>query len=527
MKEVTRIHIAKIPYDIEILAKKEIQKYIDTLDLYANDKDLLQDIEIRITELLSERGISANGVITSDDVKAIRDQLGEPSDFMTDDNKIEPHIEMQNTANKKLFRNTDSAVLGGVLSGIAGYFNVNSLWLRLFTILLIPFTGGTVILAYLLLWIVIPPAKTAAEKLQMCGKPVNLESIKELNESNYNLNQERERASIVRRMIMLIIGIFSLGAAVSTLAFTIFAAFGIGHFGLFNGVLPNEKWAFVLAYILSIAAGLLLTSLFALGSYIAFSMKINKRIIISIAAIIIGGIASFSMAVGLVSYQSIQLNSQMQRQQKTEIISVPSGFSGVEKMTVNVKSMHIKYIVDNNYRMELTSLIDDDKPKIAMSEANLNISLMSTQSARWPQMQPTLKIYGPKLNSIIVNNGDVSYSANKQDISVETKGSNSSINLAAGIIDNLYVIAKDDSNFSATKATVENAIIDAQTGADVSLGVIKTVKISQPEACPVDSDTSISINTVSSGVMTYNGKELKAESHNSSCGSIDFDSINN
>lgn len=520
MKEITRIHIAKIPYDIEISAKKEIQKYIDALDLYANDKDLLQDIEIRITELLAERKVESNGVITADDIKAIRSQLGEPSDFMTDDSRIDSLIETPNVVSKKLFRNTDSAVLGGVLSGIAGYFNINSLWLRLFSILMIPFSGGAIILAYLLLWIVMPPAKTAAEKLQMCGKPVNLESIKELNETNYNLNQEREKASIVRRMIMLIVGILSLGAAVSTLVFTVFAAFGISHFGLFDGVSPSEKWVFVLAWILSILAGLLLASLFALGSYVAFSMKINNRIIIGVIVIIISGIASFSMAVGLVSYQSIQLNSQFQRNQKTDIISTPTGFSNVEKMTVNVKSMHVKYVVNDNYRIELTSVAGDEKPGISMSDSNLNVSSMATQSARWPQMQPTLTIYGPKLNSIIVNDGDVAYSSDKQDINIEATGSNSSVNLSAGIIGNLNVVAKDSSSFSATKATVENAVIDAQTGADVSLGVIKTVKISQPEACPADSDTDIYINTVSSGVMDYNGSSISAKSQDMSCGSV-------
>ena len=75
MKEITRIHIAKTSYDIEIGAKKELEKYITKLELYADDPNLLEDIEIRLTEILSDRGVEKDGVITAEDVDAIRTQL--------------------------------------------------------------------------------------------------------------------------------------------------------------------------------------------------------------------------------------------------------------------------------------------------------------------------------------------------------------------------------------------------------------------------------------------------------------------
>ena len=73
MKEITRIHIAKTPYDIEVTAKKELEKYTTKLELYADDPNLLEDIEIRLTEILSSRGTEKDGVITEDDVKSIRE----------------------------------------------------------------------------------------------------------------------------------------------------------------------------------------------------------------------------------------------------------------------------------------------------------------------------------------------------------------------------------------------------------------------------------------------------------------------
>ena len=81
MKEITRVHIAKQPYDIEVEAKKELEKYMKKLELYAGDEEILADIEIRITELLAEAGVEKGGVITSAEVASVRERLGEPEEF--------------------------------------------------------------------------------------------------------------------------------------------------------------------------------------------------------------------------------------------------------------------------------------------------------------------------------------------------------------------------------------------------------------------------------------------------------------
>lgn len=56
MKEITRIHIAKQAYDIETTAKKDFEKYMKKLELYAGDPEILADIEIRITSYRQFRG---------------------------------------------------------------------------------------------------------------------------------------------------------------------------------------------------------------------------------------------------------------------------------------------------------------------------------------------------------------------------------------------------------------------------------------------------------------------------------------
>ncbi len=71
---------------------------------------------------------------------------------------------------KQLMRDTDRAVIGGVCAGIAAYFNINPLWVRLIAIISPFVTFGTTVLVYLVMWVSMPPAKTASDKLRMRGK---------------------------------------------------------------------------------------------------------------------------------------------------------------------------------------------------------------------------------------------------------------------------------------------------------------------------------------------------------------------
>ena len=104
-------------------------------------------------------------------------------------------------ARKRLYRNSDNRVIGGVASGLAAYFHIDvwiprlifalPLILGIITSILrstwfdfdgpVFFTGGfggTLFVTYIILWIVLPEAVTASEKLEMRGEKVDLESIK-------------------------------------------------------------------------------------------------------------------------------------------------------------------------------------------------------------------------------------------------------------------------------------------------------------------------------------------------------------
>src|SRR5690606_1391742 len=77
---------------------------------------------------------------------------------------------------KKMFRDPDRKVLAGVCAGFAAYFNVEVIVVRLIFILLV-FAGGAGVIAYVVLWMILPQAQTLTEKMQMQGEPVTLSNI--------------------------------------------------------------------------------------------------------------------------------------------------------------------------------------------------------------------------------------------------------------------------------------------------------------------------------------------------------------
>src|SRR5690606_14997982 len=173
MKEITRIHIAKVPYEIEVDAKKEFEQYIDTLERYTSDDEVVMDIEIRITEILEERGVKPDGVITKADIEAIESQVGSPEEIVGDETPGQLEV-----VDKKLYRDLDHSLLGGVISGLATYFNLDVVLLRVLFVVLAVITSGFALLVYLVMWLMVPAANTAVDKLRLRGRPVTVQAIR-------------------------------------------------------------------------------------------------------------------------------------------------------------------------------------------------------------------------------------------------------------------------------------------------------------------------------------------------------------
>lgn len=520
MKETTRIHIAKVSYDIELAAKKELEKYIEKLGLYADDDDVLRDIEIRITELLQERGIEKDGVIAHDDVDFLRTQLGDPKEFLGDgDIAIGTVIENDTTVpRRRLYRDQESAVLGGVLSGFAKYFDVNPLWARLvFVVLLLASFGGAA-LVYVVLWSVIPPARTAAEKLELTGKPVTLASIKELNETSTEVADRARTSKTVQAVFFYGLGTFSAVAAAGTLVFTVWMGFGLWleSSSVLGDIWSGIEWGRVSVLSLFVLSGILLSSLFGLISYALFARRMTKKIGVSLVAIIVSGVLIFGTGIGGLLYGAQYQQSDIAKRLITSRTNLSPEFANVKKLVVKIDSqVGVSYSVDSSQRYELFALKEAAKPKITINGTTAVLT-WSTDNASYP---PSLQLYGPQLDEVVVERGLLNYDNNQPQITLRAVEGDVSV---SGQFDTVTAVV-NRGNLDLSSASIKKLDADVQTGT-VSAGVVGALSVRIPESCPAYSTTTITLRGVSSDRLSLNGVEESIRAIYRPCGSIEFNS---
>jgi phage shock protein PspC (stress-responsive transcriptional regulator) len=150
---------------------------------------------MRVSELFTERQKSEKHVVGLKDVDEVIAIMGQPEDYKIDDEDTETASANYNSSqSRKLYRDTDNGMIGGVLAGLGHYFGVDKVWLRIIMLVFL-FVFGTGALAYFILWIVMPEAKTTAEKLEMTGEPVTISNIeKKVREEFENVSEKFKNA---------------------------------------------------------------------------------------------------------------------------------------------------------------------------------------------------------------------------------------------------------------------------------------------------------------------------------------------
>jgi phage shock protein PspC (stress-responsive transcriptional regulator) len=196
MNKTIIININGIVFHIEEDAYEVLRSYMTEVKrhfAYSSDsEEIVSDIENRIAEMFTERlEQEKKQVIVLQDVQHVTSQMGGVNDFEPEDEDsfvTDQHVE------KKLFRDTDDRVIGGVCSGIGHYFNIEPRWIRVLTVLIV-FLAGSGLLIYLILWIAMPKAKNRADKMAMKGEQPNLQNFKKsFDEEVEALHQNLKRA---------------------------------------------------------------------------------------------------------------------------------------------------------------------------------------------------------------------------------------------------------------------------------------------------------------------------------------------
>jgi len=186
MNKTVNINLAGIFFHIDEDAYLKLSRYLEAIKRSFTDSqgrsEIIADIEARIAELFSERIQNEKQVVGVKLVDEVITIMGQPEDYLVDDEIFEDEPQPKKSRNsnsgptKKLFRDTDNSYIGGVSAGLGHYFGIDVLWIRLIWAILF-FGAGTGVILYLILWALVPEAKTTAEKLTMTGDPVNISNI--------------------------------------------------------------------------------------------------------------------------------------------------------------------------------------------------------------------------------------------------------------------------------------------------------------------------------------------------------------
>ncbi len=198
MNKTININLGGIFFHIDEIAYQKMKRYLDAIRRSLSDDpqgrdEIIADIELRIGELLSERIKDARQVVSESDIDEIIAIMGQPEDYMVDEELFTDDSGKnysRKTSHKKLYRDGEDKFLGGVSSGIAHYFDVDVIWIRL-AWLIAAFGAGFGFIAYPILWILLPEANTTAEKLQMEGEAVNISNIEKKIRAEFEDVSER------------------------------------------------------------------------------------------------------------------------------------------------------------------------------------------------------------------------------------------------------------------------------------------------------------------------------------------------
>lgn len=534
MNEITRIHIAKIAYDSELTAKKQLEKYLHSLETYAQDTEVVMDIEIRITELLEERGVKAGGVITNEDITAVRKQLGEPHEFADDsgDIAIGP---AGLSSDRRLYRSLDIAALGGVLSGMAIYLKVNPLWTRLAFLVLLFVSFGFVALLYGILWVVIPPARTAAEKLQLQGQPVTVASIKSLTASEATPRDTPILQVLLRVGAGLLSMIGAVAVAIGAVAFA-YHEWGSGRSVpmLSRYVLGEDAanlWTGHLMAALIVTGLVLLSSLFSFIAYALLKKRVTKKLVVSSIVVISLGISSAISVLAIGGLQASRIAQEVQQMTVKKKQMLPSDFAKITAITFETQQPsrehpqqfpaypRITYVVDNGpARYELTSL-PSTKVVTMVKDGQATVRLEVPDTYQNRLLSPELVIYGPAVATLKNDANEVRYQGAAQDtlsiasteeVTLNVSGSYQKVNVSgAGFV------GFDDS-------TIQSLSVNSEQKLRVYAGTVRELEVTQPDTCPsyMDHDKVVRVTAVASGMMTVNGRTVPAQTLRTNCASL-------
>ncbi|PTN09067.1 PspC domain-containing protein [Mangrovibacterium marinum] len=402
MKKTFTINISGSVFHIEEDAYEKLKSYLQMLtNHFGSDEDgreILQDIEARIAELFTQKMEDEEKDVVLDSwVDEVMERMGKPEDFLEAEGleaEEEPAGQGAGTARqrvkRRMYRDPDHRVLGGVCSGMGAYFNMDPVILRVLNVILFFATGGTWGLVYLVLWIAVPKAKTTAQKLEMRGQEATVsnieksikEEVAEVKESynrfrsseSYNKGRENvnrfgefifQALKVILKVLGVILGIVMMIVGfVGLLAFLISMVVGhsvitgapwAGHFAVPDVAQFLIAPASVTVLMIAIAflVGIPLLVILYVGTKIVFRYKSNNKVIL------LSGLGVWLLAFVTTILVSLgQLKDYSERSTITQSVTLQQQ---------NFNTLALK-LTDDDYRFAHKRSLDLDRMKVVKKD---------------------------------------------------------------------------------------------------------------------------------------------------------------
>ena len=200
MNKTVNINLAGMVFHINEDAFEILNNYLNTLKNHFKNEEsadeILKDIEGRIAELFTER-LNNKEAVSLTDINEVITIMGEPSQYDDEIEQEKPqeqqHKEedLRKGKRRKVFRDEEGRMIGGVCSGMANYFDISVFWSRIIFFFLLFIMGPGAPFIYIMLWIALPSAKTTAEKLEMKGEKVNINNIEKNIKDELNIIENK------------------------------------------------------------------------------------------------------------------------------------------------------------------------------------------------------------------------------------------------------------------------------------------------------------------------------------------------
>lgn len=379
MNEVTKIHLGRQAFTASVDAYHLLRSYIDAIKKQVEDKGVVDEVELRMAELLVEHGVTGDKVILPKDVDFLKKHLGNPKDFK-EDGELDSGSEAS-TDTKRLFRDTDNAMVAGVASGLAAYFGIDVLLVRiLFVIGTIAWGGG--ILIYIVLWLLVPEARTSSDRLQMAGKSVTIDSLRDVMErADVKAAAHRANSTLaepINSIFRIVLKIVGLGFIVAGLCSLLGLIAGASYFAFNDQVATDNIFPVGLREHLLLETAMVVAGLISIF-IVLFGMAMFRRHwpIRTWITGMLAGLTLIGIAAGGTLAADVYPNVRDRYNANTHVAT--RSFQPFTAVNASGDGVEINYQTSDKYFVSLSYYDNPNLSKIKTSVVNGTLQIDSSQ----------------------------------------------------------------------------------------------------------------------------------------------------